>query len=224
MDALCIDQSNTTEKSHQVRMMGEIFARSSTVLACVGPHNYASTTLFDMMEKNRSLLKSIHRLTISSAVRNKGNWVMLNPILESSWVHLRCFFAINTRQRQALALAFIAFMKRSYFSRVWILQELHLARKILLCCGMDIGSFDLLLAVSMLVEFWTDEFYYKHSLPVSIAFLPSVFFKQAWLLRRTRSCFDLRIFFHGIQPQRGCLTQCGQQTDGLTDRFNRFDY
>ncbi|OAG13922.1 HET-domain-containing protein, partial [Alternaria alternata] len=36
MDALCIDQSTTQEKSHQVGMMAQIYARSRHVLACVG--------------------------------------------------------------------------------------------------------------------------------------------------------------------------------------------
>ncbi|KAH6857537.1 heterokaryon incompatibility protein-domain-containing protein, partial [Alternaria alternata] len=36
MDALCIDQSTTQEKNHQVGMMGQIYARSVHVMACVG--------------------------------------------------------------------------------------------------------------------------------------------------------------------------------------------
>ncbi|KAH6839347.1 HET-domain-containing protein, partial [Alternaria alternata] len=36
VDAICIDQINDTEKSHQVAMMGEIFSRADCVLSCVG--------------------------------------------------------------------------------------------------------------------------------------------------------------------------------------------
>ncbi|KAH6876265.1 heterokaryon incompatibility protein-domain-containing protein, partial [Alternaria rosae] len=36
MDALCINQNTTMERSHQVGMMAQIYARSVHVLACVG--------------------------------------------------------------------------------------------------------------------------------------------------------------------------------------------
>ncbi|KAF2846369.1 hypothetical protein T440DRAFT_350103, partial [Plenodomus tracheiphilus IPT5] len=35
-DALCIDQQNLHEKSFQVAMMGEIYKKAESVLACVG--------------------------------------------------------------------------------------------------------------------------------------------------------------------------------------------
>ncbi|KAF2025162.1 HET-domain-containing protein, partial [Setomelanomma holmii] len=38
IDAICIDQTSTQEKNHQVAMMGRIYAQAAHVFACVGPH------------------------------------------------------------------------------------------------------------------------------------------------------------------------------------------
>lgn len=38
IDSLCINQSDLAEKSAQVQIMGDIFARADVVYACVGPH------------------------------------------------------------------------------------------------------------------------------------------------------------------------------------------
>jgi hypothetical protein len=206
MDAICIDQSTTQEKSHQVGMMGQIYARSAHVFACVGPHTKDSTFLFKMIDENRSLLARIHGLTLGPTVENTRNWVVPNPIPKSSRVTLRCLFVINPRRRYDLAAAFIDFMKRSYFSRVWVLQELHLAPRISLCCGMDVRSFDSLLAVSMLVDFWTNISNYKDSLRRNISFVVNMFSWQSWFLRRQESCLAFQEHLQNIQPQRGCLT------------------
>lgn len=187
-------------------MMGQIYARSVHVLACVGPHTDDSTFLFQTIDKNRSLLASIHRLTFGPTVQNMRNWVMPNPIPKSSWVALRCLFAISPGQRWFLASDFAKFMKRSYFSRVWVLQELHLAPKISLCCGMDTRSFDYLLAVSMLVDFWINFGDYEDSLTSSISFVANIFSKLEWFSRRKESCLSLQEDLRHIQHQRGCLT------------------
>ena len=181
MDAICIDQSSTQEKNHQVGMMGQIYARSQHVLACVGPHTDDSTSLFRAFGKNRELLVSIQGLALGSTIDKAGYWAMPNPILEGSPVAEQCLSTFNPPEREALITDFIAFMGRPYFSRVWVLQELHLAPATSLCCGMDRRSFAFLLAVSIMIEFWINA--PGHT-----------------------SCLTLQESFHNIEAQRGCLT------------------
>lgn len=206
MDALCIDQSTTQEKNHQVGMMGQIYARSAHVLACVGPHTHGSTSLFWIIDKMRSLLGDIHRLTLESTVEDTRTWVVPNPIPKSSRVAPRCLFEISFYRRQALLTEFIEFLKRPYFSRVWVLQELFLAPRISLCCGMDIRSFDVLLAVSMLIDFWINTSDYEDAL--SLSRVSSIAYKVArdnsFSLRQT-SWSAFQADFRNIQPQIGCL-------------------
>jgi hypothetical protein len=209
MDALCIDQCSQEEKGHQVGIMGQIYARSVHVLACVGPHTDDSMFLFRNIDKSHSLLASIHRLTLACTVEDAQNWVMTNPIPKNSWVALRCALAMSARKRQLLAAAFVNFMNRSYVSRVWVLQELHLAPTISLCCGMEIRSFDYLLALSMLVDFWinasSDEYSYTRSYSRTILQLAVPLCQPVWSLNQQEFCPGLQADLRDIQPQLGCL-------------------
>jgi hypothetical protein len=247
MDALCIDQSTTQEKSHQVGMMAQIYERSLNVLACVGPrtdvithrwpykadgtyywpfkadgtydwpskeesaylpHSDDNTLLFRFIDRHRSLLASIYRLTLKCGFEQTRNWVGPNPIPKSSWIALRCLCAFSPRLRQTVATKFFTFMKRPYFSRVWVLQELHLAPNISLCCGTDVRSFDYLLAVSILVDFWINISDYKECLTFTVSFTEKLFSWQPWFFRRQESCATetFKECFRAIQNQRGCLS------------------
>jgi hypothetical protein len=238
MDALCIDQSTTQEKSHQVGMMSQIYARSVHVLACVGPRRTEvieyrssykadgtyywpykddvayppyqddSTLLFRFIDRHRLLLASIHRLTLRPGFEQSRNWVEPNPIPKSSWIALRCLCAFSPRLRQTVATKFFTFMKRPYFSRVWVLQELHLAPNISLCCGTDVRSFDYLLAVSMLVDLWINISDYGKSLSFTVSFTEKLFSWQPWFWRRQESCATdtFKENLRAIQNQRGCLS------------------
>ena len=180
------------------------------VLACVGPHSEEnfSELLFQIIDENRSLLDSILQLTRVPSVDDTRNWLLPNPIPKSSWVALQCLLAVNFRDRRNLIDTFTAFMRRQYFSRVWILQEFHLAPSISICCGMDIRPLDDILAVSMLVDFWTNIAEYKRSLTNITLFATHMLSWKAWLLRREDFyvTVDLKKNLRAVQSQRGCLT------------------
>lgn len=187
-------------------MMAQIYAPSVHVLACVGPHTDDSTSLFRFIDKNSLLLASIHKLPLGPTIKDTRHWVTPNPIPKSSWITLRCLFAMSSHRRQTLASVFIAFMKRPYFSRVWVLQELHVAPKISLCCGMDRRSFDDLLGVAMLVDFWTNMSDYTDSFSGGVSLIANSLSWQSWFSRRQESCSILQEDLRGIESQRGCLT------------------
>ncbi|OAG08494.1 uncharacterized protein CC84DRAFT_1214984 [Paraphaeosphaeria sporulosa] len=107
--------------------------------------------------------------------------------------------------RHRLAEAVIAFMRRPYFSRVWVLQELQLASTTSFCCGMDTRSFDHLIGVTMLVDFWINvREYVAYWYPMT-RLAVSLLFRQPWILRRLKVCRDLNVALQEVAPQRGCL-------------------
>jgi hypothetical protein len=133
-DALCIDQSNTHEKNFQVAMMGEIYQKAAHVLTCLGPHSEDSKFLFGFMDKNHKLMRMIYSHVSESLVSGLGG-SLPNPIPQNRQLALRCFFAVTGRMRERVAASYFRMMERSYFSRVWVLQEMHLASQISFCCG-----------------------------------------------------------------------------------------
>jgi hypothetical protein len=120
VDAICIDQASNQEKNHQVSMMGQLYMKAKHVMACVGPHADDSQFLFETIDRKCSLLSSIHAHVTASGSSTVGDWGVINPIPTSRWLALRCFFTMTGTQRKRLADAYMAFMRRSYFSRVWV--------------------------------------------------------------------------------------------------------
>jgi len=154
MDALSIDQSSTQEKNHQVAMMGQIYEKAVHVLACIGPQSEDSEFLFEIMDANESLLYQISAHMSTSLVSGTGGWSLPNPIPKDRRLSLKCFFIMKESKRERVLRAFVNLLQRTYFSRVWILQELHSASRSSFCCGDELRPFRGLTAISMLIDYW----------------------------------------------------------------------
>jgi hypothetical protein len=120
VDAICIDQLSNQEKNHQVAMMGQLYKRATHVFACVGPHSDDSNFLFETIDKYHLLITDINAHVNITDSTGSSNWSVNNPIPKSRWLALKCFFTMEAVSRKRLADAYIVFMRRSYFSRVWV--------------------------------------------------------------------------------------------------------
>lgn len=130
IDCLCIDQRNMAEKGPQVSIMGDIYQRAQSVLACVGEHDDGS----------REILRIARIYTERSAqLRQTGNQ---DPEKFSS-VDLQ-ILKQELQWRTLQYDAFRTFLARPYFQRLWIYQELYLAQQVEICCENDHISINLL--------------------------------------------------------------------------------
>jgi hypothetical protein len=205
IDAICIDQTSTQEKTHQVAMMGRIYTTAAHVFACVGPHADGSEFFLETMNAQKSLLASIHKHVTTSDYGSLKGWNIPNPIPTPRWLSLRCFSTMNAEARNRFAKAVILFLRRPYFTRVWILQELHLATTSSFCCGKDIRPFDQLLAASLLVDFWINQQEYMSCWGWLTKKIVSLLARQSSIFTRQNSCNLLFEDFNNLQSQRGCL-------------------
>jgi hypothetical protein len=106
-DGICIDQENDKEKSHQVRLMPDIYKSAHRVYAWLGNEEDRSDLAIDC-------LLDINRKSQSSKQPEK-------PLLPSE----------DSEAWDAI----IRFFGRPWFRRVWIVQELVLPRSIIMLCG-----------------------------------------------------------------------------------------
>jgi hypothetical protein len=114
VDAICINQLDTVEKGHQVSRMGQIYAKSSAVLAWLGPATDESTFAFRCLQldrMSRDLRRAAGRLPGSDQV------IAALPRIEPPHDAIR------------------ALCRRDYWQRAWIRQEILLAKDIHLYCG-----------------------------------------------------------------------------------------
>lgn len=135
IDAVCINQSagdNNDEKNAQVAMMGDVYKTATQVFACVGAHGDDSEFVYRMMRKDERLFRSWRS---GSSVEWSGSRRI------SSIRYYPHLLAWKAKHRQTtiarLQEAFVLFMKRPYFHRVWIYQELFLAQHVSVLCGDD---------------------------------------------------------------------------------------
>jgi hypothetical protein len=116
IDAICIDQGSTSERNHQVRQMGGIYRHASTVLVWLGLPTENSRIAMEWIEDSsiprQSPLGLKERLDSVSASQITRNQL-------ERWQALHDFCA------------------REYWHRVWIVQEVVLAQRIILHCGDD---------------------------------------------------------------------------------------
>ncbi|KAF3803970.1 hypothetical protein GCG54_00008473 [Colletotrichum gloeosporioides] len=122
IDAICIDQENLEEKGHQVAIMGKVFGASHLVIAYVGEH----------ADDSRYLCKKLqdHAYFFRWFGRNQHSLGPSDRALSRLW-----YFLIRYKTLPRMLIAFKSFLRREYFQRVWVYQELFLGKQVYVQCG-----------------------------------------------------------------------------------------
>jgi hypothetical protein len=159
IDAICINQQDDEEKSYQVTMMGALYKKAARVLACVGQHADDSAFLIDILESRKSFFSRLyHDVTAKNEARpwamsmNSRGLITLRSRLFSYPGEIRArLLAIRGR----LMVAILEFLRRPYFRRVWILQELFMGNgKVTVCCDTTCQPLSAFFALNFLTLEW----------------------------------------------------------------------
>ncbi|KAJ8059609.1 hypothetical protein OCU04_011264 [Sclerotinia nivalis] len=132
MDSICIDQYDAKEKGHQVGMMGNIYRRASCVLSCVGPHS----------ENSELLMRIPSKLFIPNHESKYRSQKFIPYISGSSRRFLQTLnllaWLVQTQdvKKETVLNSLFSFMKRPYFTRLWVLQEVSMTKIVIVCCGI----------------------------------------------------------------------------------------
>lgn len=110
VDAICINQDDTHERSLKIEHMLRIYSEASVVIACAGPYDGSRGRCAEIG------LDSIERVAEDVAVTGNPNSV--HDVGTSSTAHPSAEFDKSEVQQ----LGF--FFKEIYWERVWIIQEL----------------------------------------------------------------------------------------------------
>lgn len=117
IDQLCVNQGDVLERNSQVRIMGEIFSGADVVFAWIGPEGFGSDDT--MLRLGRFEAEAV-------AQGNRS---------DEAGQRLEAFF-LGYDGVGHVALEFEAMIRyRRYWSRLWIVQELALAKRIEVYCG-----------------------------------------------------------------------------------------
>ena len=129
-DAISINQNDLIEKGWQVSIIGEIFKKAIRVCIWLGEHADGSEEYFAAIPK----LRQVYLPTMTRLYRKLfGVGYARNRPVERFILRHR-----SNRTRSLIRLhleEFIAMCERPYWRRIWIKQEMLLARKSRLYCG-----------------------------------------------------------------------------------------
>lgn len=117
IDAICINQSDNSDKSRQVMQMKDIYANASNVLIWTGKADNLSAVAFDTLE-----------LFAADDGTSDGS-TTYRDILDT------------VGERKA---AIQLFLERPYFNRMWVIQEIVITRNAIVLCGSFSVTFDML--------------------------------------------------------------------------------
>jgi hypothetical protein len=149
IDAICINQLDLEEKAAQVMMMSETYTTAARVLVCIGPSDAHSDVV---MQATEDIDAFIHRIPWDRKERSTNADVWHPPLDEAAAAHP----PDETAAAQFL-VHYNEFSMRTYFTRVWVLQELAAGRShALVLCGkgttrwLDLAELSLRLYVAHL--------------------------------------------------------------------------
>lgn len=128
VDAICINQVDTVEKSVQIRIMADIYEKAQAVLVWIGKEDDETEQAF--LEARR----------LAAAQRAS------NPELPTSQK-----ISYNPDDQQSpfsgIAKGFLSIFRRDWFKRIWVIQEVSVCRKVNVICGPLIIDWEDLMAV-----------------------------------------------------------------------------
>ena len=123
-DQICINQADDLEKTKQVGLMGEIYQKASRVVAWLGLPNEKTPSTFDFLKSLSCYVFSLARNEgFGSPNTAEDNDKLLEAMIKEYPTSLPQWTEVQT------------FLEKDWFSRVWILQEVVLAKSILIQCG-----------------------------------------------------------------------------------------
>ena len=121
IDQICINQADDKEKIHQISLMAELYSRAQTVLIWLGEASDQS-----------DLAMEFFPIFVELAQRDDGRSRSLQSSQAPSGI---------IPWRGALATSLRNLLSRSWFGRVWTLQEAAMARDAQIWCGQKSFSF-----------------------------------------------------------------------------------
>lgn len=134
VDAVCIDQQNQAERSQQVSQMGRIFETAAKTVVWLGAESRDSDLAIDTLRKlsasARNIIPCVQSWSEFPFDDAKGN-----PVARAVLSELDEFLVDLRRDDSAKLKAVTRLYERSWFRRVWVIQERVLSRKCIVYCG-----------------------------------------------------------------------------------------
>ena len=120
VDAICVNQQNIAERGQQVKRMAAVYGMASQVIVWLGPESQNSTLALHAIDRLGSQLRvDWTSYETTSIATGEPISHLINPFDDETWKSVKDL------------------LYRPWFERLWIWQEVRLAREALLFCGNE---------------------------------------------------------------------------------------
>ncbi|KAH8894566.1 HET-domain-containing protein [Thozetella sp. PMI_491] len=184
IDAICINQTNIEERGHQVRHMGKIYKQAERVIFWLGQGTYETNAVLDSL---RQLQEESTKHTCKDWKSNDERWIELWNTVQQGFREKD----YHLLQKQCEGLE--SLLSRSWFRRVWILQEVAHAKTATVCCGTRSVSARFFSLAPLLLDVTPD----SHCQAV-LDIMPGPTRMESWW-SRSQDLFTLIEYFGGSQ-------------------------
>lgn len=151
IDAICINQSDDVERSWQVNEMRTIFSQASLVYNWLGPEADNSGLVVKLLNSvGERVLEAGHDESQWVALENRLYSYKRASMEASDQQNDDCVFLLKLwrspgMESDRISKALAALLHREYFCRVWVIQEVALAKRGVVLCGnssLPLATFD----------------------------------------------------------------------------------
>ena len=195
VDAVCIDQSNTEERSAQVTIMGTIFQHALEVFIWLGADPSDCEPLFRYSKTDLAKL-------LACVDKDRQLWLQAERIGE--------FIPAVDTSNLTEAVRLFDLASVSYLSRAWVFQEVLVARQLSINCGHLRASWEhmsttiQILGKHSILRTYGKDFLAMNALlrphgrASSVRITPDRSLGRYIFLMRTKQCADIRDRFYSI--------------------------
>lgn len=147
IDAVCINQNDSAERSSQILLIRDIFQRSTSVMIWLGPASADSSLAFQTLKQYHLAVPEVmsRYATDPMGIVDYASMKRFPYRISAEGYpqaqrpkHQNRRYRLKRNQRAALR----SIMERPYFTRLWVMQELCCAREPIVKCGAEMMAWD----------------------------------------------------------------------------------
>ncbi|KAH8678852.1 heterokaryon incompatibility protein-domain-containing protein [Tricladium varicosporioides] len=152
IDAICIDQRNEEEKNWQVQQMRRVYSQADRVVVWLGPSQDGSSKAMEtLMSMRRFAVRTMHSLTdekdgvqrVYTAPLPATSQEARDETTAASFGKLFGVHVPSNHEIPDFPIDKIAgLFSRAWWGRIWVLQEVVVARKVAFACGSVVTDDD----------------------------------------------------------------------------------
>ena len=118
IDAICIDQLSIGERNSQVQRMGNIYSNAKCVYAWLGPDTHDAAWFFAQAGHNKDIFRRLTSLESTLKLASSHPYFSAQERFDAE------------RDARRLLVALVSIASCQYWTRLWIVQELLLAKQV----------------------------------------------------------------------------------------------